>query len=55
MRGAPALYVLDMPFILKENHAAELAQHSALAEMAAGAEKLVKYSVAAGERAPKWA
>ena len=34
-----------------ETHAAELAHHFALAEMAAGAEKLVKYSLVAGERA----
>ena len=34
-----------------EAHAAELAHHFALAEMAAGTEKLVKYSLLAGERA----
>ena len=34
-----------------ESHATELAHHFALAEMAAGSEKLVKYSLLAGERA----
>ncbi len=34
-----------------EAHATELAHHFALAEMAAGTEKLVKYSLLAGERA----
>ncbi|MFB3119468.1 MAG: hypothetical protein ACE1Y2_02950, partial [Stenotrophomonas maltophilia] len=34
-----------------ESHAAELAHHFALAEMAAGTEKLVKYSLLAGDRA----